>query len=130
MMVQLSGKSTHLVQKCFFVQKTTNWQSCKFPKVKFLPKPKIPNSANTKRLNLELYRNRLALYVYDDWRNALKIHEISQNSSAKETGLSYGQKRYLLRQSWTKYLVQGKIGQDLKNVLSDFACFLTAIVKV
>ena len=31
---------------------------------------------------------------------------------------------------WQKVKKSSKIGQDFKNLLSNFACFLTAIVKV
>ena len=31
---------------------------------------------------------------------------------------------------WHKVKKYGKIGQDFKNVISNFACFLTAIVNV
>ena len=59
---------------------------------------------------------------------------MSQNSSLKEAGLNYGQK--LVRSDnagqniWHKVKKSSKIGQDFKNLLSNFACFLTAIVKV
>ena len=36
MMIQISGKSTNLTKKCHFYQKTTNKQSWKLLKVKFL----------------------------------------------------------------------------------------------
>ena len=46
-------------------------------------------------------------------------------------------KIYFLRQSYAKYLAQSKeiaqdskTGQDFKNVISNFACFLTAIINV
>ena len=54
MMIQISGKSASLAQKCFFYQKTTNKQSWKPFKSNFLPKSNMQNGAYTKPLNLEL----------------------------------------------------------------------------
>ena len=34
------------------------------------------------------------------------------------------------RNIWRKVKKSSKLGQDFKNLLSNFACFLTAIVKV
>ena len=48
--------------------------------------------------------------------------------------LLFGKCATYVLQSWQKYLAQSKesskIGQDFKNLSSNFACFLTAIVKV
>ena len=54
MMIQLSGKSAYLAQKCHFYHKTKNKQSWKFSKSNFWPKSNIQNSAYTKSLSLEL----------------------------------------------------------------------------
>ena len=58
---------------------------------------------------------------------------MSQNSSLEETGPNYGQKFVCSdnpgQNIWHKVKKSSKIGQDFKN-LSNFACFLTAIVKV
>ena len=130
MMICLSGRSTNFVSKMLVhSKKKTNRQSLTFFKVKFWPKPKIKNSANTKPLNL-----KLALYVYHDWRNALRLQKMSKNSSLKETGSNYGQKFVCSdnpsQNVWRKVKKFSKIGKDFKNLLSNFACFLTAIVKV
>ena len=59
---------------------------------------------------------------------------MSKISSLKETGLNYGQKFVCSdnpgQNIWHKVKKSSKIGQDFKNLLSNFACFLTAIVKV
>ena len=59
---------------------------------------------------------------------------MSKNSSLKETGLSYGQKLVCSDNPEQNILHKvkkaSKIGQDFKNVLSNFMCFLTGIVKV
>ena len=59
---------------------------------------------------------------------------MSKNLSLKETGPSYGQTFVCSdnpgQNSWHKVKKSSKIGQDFKNLLSNFACFLTAIVKV
>ena len=54
MMIQISAKSVHLAQKCYFYQKTTNEQSWKLFKVNFLLKSNMQNSAYTELLNLKL----------------------------------------------------------------------------
>ena len=55
-------------------------------------------------------------------------------SSLKETGLNYDYKFVCSdnpgQNIWHKVKKSSKIGQDFKNLLSNFACFLTAIVKV
>ena len=128
------GKVPILSQKCYFLQKPTNRRSSKFYKVKFWPTEKMQNSANTKLLNLELSRISLSLYFYHDWRNALKLQKMFKNSSLKETGPSCGQK--FVRSDnpgqniWYKVEKSSKVGQDFKSLLSNFAWFLTAIVKV
>ena len=58
----------------------------------------------------------------------MKLQKMSKISSVKETQL--GPKLCLLRQSWTKYLTHSKIGQVNNNVISNFACFLTALTKL
>ena len=59
---------------------------------------------------------------------------MSKNSSSKETGLSYGQKFVYSdnpRQNiWQKVKKSSKIGQDFKNLLPNFECFLRDIAKV
>ena len=59
---------------------------------------------------------------------------MSENASLKETGPSYGQKfvcyNSLGQNIWHKVKKSSKIGQNFKNLLSNFACFLTDIVKV
>ena len=128
------GKVPILAQKCHFVQKPTILKSWKFYKIKFSPTTKIQNSANTKPLNLELSHISLSLYFYHDWRNALKLQKMFKNSSLKETGPSCGQK--FVRSDnpgqniWYKVEKSSKVGQDFKSLLSNFAWFLTAIVKV
>ena len=59
---------------------------------------------------------------------------MSKNSSLKETGPSYDQKFVgsddLGQNIGHKVKKSSNIGQNLKKFLSNFACFLTAIVKV
>ena len=59
---------------------------------------------------------------------------MSKNSSVKETGPSYGQIFVCSdnpgQNIWQKVKKYSKIGQDLKNVIYNFACFLTAVVNV
>ena len=59
---------------------------------------------------------------------------MSRNSNLKETGPSYDQKVVCAdnpgQNIWNKVKKFSKIGQDFKNLLSNFACFLTVIVKV
>ena len=59
---------------------------------------------------------------------------MSKNSSVKETGPSYSQKLVCSdnpgQNIWHKVKKYSKIGQEFKNVISNFACFLTAIVNV
>ena len=54
MMIQISGKSDHFAQKCYFYQKAANNQGGKVFKVTFWLKPNMVNSADTKPLKLEL----------------------------------------------------------------------------
>ena len=74
------------------------------------------------------------LYLHHDWRNALKLQKISKNSSVKKTGPSFGQNFVSSdnhsQNIWHKLKKYSKIGQDLKNVVSNFVCFLTVIVNV
>ena len=49
--IQISRKSAHLAQKCYFYQKTTNKQSWK---LNFWLKTNMQYSVYTKALNLEL----------------------------------------------------------------------------
>ena len=57
-----------------------------------------------------------------------------KNSNLKWTGLSYDQKFVCSdnpRQNiWHKVEKCSKVGQDFKSLLSNFACFLRAIVKL
>ena len=52
----------------------------------------------------------------------------------KKTGPSYGQKFVssdnTCQNMWHKLKKYNKVGQDFKNVISNFACFFTAIVNV
>ena len=52
----------------------------------------------------------------------------------KETGLNYSQKFVCSENPgqniWKKVKKSNNIRQDFKNLLSNFACFLTAIVKI
>ena len=66
---------------------------------------------------------------YHNLRNALKLHKMSKTSSLKETGPNYYQKFVcsdnLGENIWHKVKKYSKIGQDFKNLLSCFACFLS-----
>ena len=53
-MIQISGKSAHLPQKCHFFQETTMSRVEGFLTSVFWPKSNIKNSVYTKPLNLEL----------------------------------------------------------------------------
>ena len=59
---------------------------------------------------------------------------MSKNLSLKETGPNYGQKFVCSdnpgQNIWHKVKKPSKIGQDFENLLPNFACSLTAIVKV
>ena len=59
---------------------------------------------------------------------------MSKNSSLKGTGPSYGQKSVCSdnpgQNFWEKVKKPSKTEQDFKNLLSNFAYFLTAIGKV
>ena len=71
-MIQLSDKSAHLLQKTSPVKKSTSKQSGKLKfclKVTFWPKPNMLNSVYTKPLTLELKNNWLTLYFFKGWRN-------------------------------------------------------------
>ena len=97
-----------LAQKCYFVQKTTNRESSKFSKVKFWPKPRIQNSANTKPLNLELL-TQLTCFIFLSWlEKCFEVTEIFQKFKWEGDWAKLWQKICLLRQSWTKYLAQSK----------------------
>ena len=123
-----------LARKCWFVQKTTNQQYWKFSKCKVWPKPRIQNSTNTKPLNLELLLE-LTCFILKSWLdNVLKLQKISKNSSLKETGPSCGL-RFVSPDNpsqniWHKLKKYSKIRQGFKNVISNFAGFLTATVNV
>ena len=71
------------------------------------------------------------LYLHHGWSNAT---EKIQNASVKETGPSYHQKVASSdnpgQNIWHKLKKYDRIGQDFKNVISNFTCFLTAIVNV
>ena len=58
---------------------------------------------------------------------------MSKNSSFKETRSIYDHKFVYSENPgqniWHKVKKSSKIGQDLKNLLSNFACFLAPIVK-
>ena len=121
-MIQLSGKSTKLAQKCQFVQKTTNRKSWKFSKVKFWPKPSIQNKAYIKPLNLELLRQLNSFVFSSRLEKCFEVTENAQKLKCKGDWAKLLPNICLLRQSWTKYLA--------KNVISNFAWFLTVIVKI
>ena len=63
---------------------------------------------------------------------------ISINFDSSQLGIHYKQTVQNLRlliynpshNNWHKVKKSSKIGQDFKNLLSNFVCFLTAIVKV
>ena len=59
---------------------------------------------------------------------------MAKNSCLKETGPSYGQKCVCSdkpgQNIWQKLKKSSKIGQVLKNLLSNFACLLRATAKV
>ena len=97
-----------LAQKCYFVQKTTNQESSKFCKVKFWPKSRIENKANTKPLNLELLR-QLTCFIFLSWlEKCFEVTEIFQKFKCEGDWAKLQQKNCLFRQSWTKYLAQSK----------------------
>ena len=56
------------------------------------------------------------------------------NSSGKETGPSYGQKVVSLRNpnknNWQNLKKYSKLGQDFKNLISNLAWFLRAIINI
>ena len=59
---------------------------------------------------------------------------MSKNTSLKETESNYSQK-FVFSENPGKNIrhkvkKSSKIGQDFKNFLSNFACFLTVIIKV
>ena len=62
------------------------------------------------------------------------FQKMSKNSSLKETGSSYSQKFICSdnpRQTiWQKVKKSSKIGQDFKNLLPNFECFLRDTAKV
>ena len=62
-----------------------------------------------------------------------KFLKISKSSSLKETGPSYCQMFVCSDNSrqniWHRVEKCSKTGQDYKNLISHFACFLTAFVK-
>ena len=90
------------------VQKTTNRESSKFSKVKFWPKPRIQNSANTKPLNLELL-TQLTCFIFLSWlEKCFEVTEIFQKFKCEGDWAKLRQKICLLRQSWTKYLALSK----------------------
>ena len=59
---------------------------------------------------------------------------MSKKASLREAGQSYGQKSVCsdipVQNVWHEAKKCPKIGQDFKTLQSNFACFLTAIVKV
>ena len=106
-------------------------QSWKFSKVKLWPKPRIQNSANTNPLNLE-YLTQVTWFIFTSWlEKCFELTKISKNSSVKETGPSYGQKFVSSdnpsQNIWYKVKKYSKIGQEFKNVISNYLFFLTAL---
>ena len=57
-------KKWSFCSKKLFLSKTTIKEGWNLSKVKFWPKPNMQKSAYTKPLNLKLYRNWLAFYVF------------------------------------------------------------------
>ena len=117
-MTQIFGKSAYLAQKSKFYKRATNKHSWKFSKVKFWPKP------NT----------QLTGFIKDSI-NALKLKKkIKINWSFKKTGPSYNQIFVYSDNSrqniWNRIQKSIRIGEDNKSLTSNFAYFLTAIVKV
>ena len=59
---------------------------------------------------------------------------MSKSSCLEETGQSYGQKSVFSdnpgQNIWQKLKKFSKIGQDFKNLISNFGCNLRAIAKV
>ena len=52
-MIRISGANAHLLQKCYFCQKTTNKRRWNLSRVNFWSKLSMQNTAYTKPLNLE-----------------------------------------------------------------------------
>ena len=76
MMIQISGKSTNFGSKMF--KKQLIGKGSKFSKVKFWPKPRIQNSANTKPLNLELLTQLACFMFLSRLEKCFEVTEISQ----------------------------------------------------
>ena len=97
-----------LAEKFYFGQKTTNRQRSRFSKVKFRPKPRIQNSANTKPLNLELLTQLTYFIFLSCLEKCFEVTETFQNFKCDGGWAKLRQEICLLRQSWTKYLAQSK----------------------
>ena len=54
------------------------------------------------------------------------MYEQSMAKSSNSSNLSYNPEQNI----WNKLKKYSKIGQDLKNLIYNFGCFLTAIVNV
>ena len=64
----------------------------------------------------------------------MKLQKFYKSSTVKETGQSYG-KNFVCSDNtgenvWHKVKRYNKIGQELKNIISNFVSFFTAIVNV
>ena len=85
-MIQISGKSAHLDQKCYFYQETTNKQSWKLPKFKLWPKSSIQDTASRKPF---IWTLAILTFLYFYW----KVRKFSENKenvinwSWRKTGL-------------------------------------------
>ena len=104
----------------FLLQKTTNWQSWKFSKVKFWHKPRIQNSAKTKLRNLE-FLTQLTCIIFLSWLE--KCFEVTDNVQTFKREGDWDKLRIkicLLRQN-IKHKVKkySKIGQDLIKYLNN-----------
>ena len=90
-MIQVSGNSAHLAQKRQFCQKTTNKECWKRSRVKFWPKPNIPNIAYTKSLIWNFNATGLLNICIKDWTKPFRLEKSVKNVSLEETVLSHNQ---------------------------------------
>ena len=79
----------------------------------------------------KLLRRTFNLYFHHDWKNALKLQK---SSSLQDAASCYGRKFVSSdnpsQNIWHKPKKCSKTGQDFNNAISNFASFLTAIVKL
>ena len=94
-------------------------------KVKFWPKTRTQNSANTKPLNLELLR-QLTCFIFLSWLEKC-FEEIFQKFKCEGHWAKLRQKFVCSdnpgQNIWHKVKRYNKIGQDCENIISNFACF-------